>query len=878
MPAAVADDVEALIDHVGVDPAEALDRADEIVRATPHPHDDDEVRRVVGAHRAAALALRATGRPVEARGRVETAIRIADRAGLPRLAAEARVTAAFVLLELGRIRAALSATDEALAVLRGAPAARARGMRALVLQRAGRPREAFAEYDAAIKVLKRAGDADGEARLRHNRALLSIEFGDTRSALADLEASRRYSLAQGQVIDAADALFNMGVALETAGDIPGALATFDQADVEWKGVDRPQRWLARVDTYLAVGLAEAAAANARKAVDWLAGRDWPGSEAHARFLLARCLIADSDVDLGVAEAAAIEARHALRAQQRGDFAALADYLVLTCRLRRAPGRREQESAIELAEALREGGFDLEASDLRLVAGTAALEQGELTRARLLLGPLTTQDRAARLEIRALAWYARALLDEAAGDQDAAYAALRRAWSRIEDQQRMLGASELRAATATHVASVVATGLTASVRRGSPSEVFEWCERGRASALRLSPVRATQDPRLAEALSRLRWIARALDDAHSDGEPTAALATELARAESDVVRLSRTIHGSASPASLRRPAEVRRTLDGACFVELLESDDRLMAVVLTARSARLVPLGSAADAARHASDLAFALRRGISGFGTDAGREAGTVALRVAAAALSEQIVSPIAAACDGSARLVISPHAALIGVPWSLLDGLDSIPVSVAPSATIWCGCVERLRTCDRIALARGPGLPAAGTEIDEIAALHPGSRVTRLDGSEATTQALLDAARDADLLHVAAHGSLRRDNPSFSALHLADGPLTLYDLEALSPGPCTVVLSACDAGAGRTVVAEETFGLAWTLLGSGASSVVAPLLPVPDDAARQVMVQLHRHLVAGEAPAAALCRARAAFPRHDLRALVAASFTAFGA
>ncbi len=45
--------------------------------------------------------------------------------------------------------------------------------------------------------------------------------------------------------------------------------------------------------------------------------------------------------------------------------------------------------------------------------------------------------------------------------------------------------------------------------------------------------------------------------------------------------------------------------------------------------------------------------------------------------------------------------------------------------------------------------------------------------------------------------------NPLFSALHLADGPLTVYDLERLRTPPKLVVLAACEGG--RSVVRAAT-------------------------------------------------------------------------
>ena len=69
----------------------------------------------------------------------------------------------------------------------------------------------------------------------------------------------------------------------------------------------------------------------------------------------------------------------------------------------------------------------------------------------------------------------------------------------------------------------------------------------------------------------------------------------------------------------------------------------------------------------------------------------------------------------------------------------------------------------------------------------------TTLVGDAATVQATLAAFDGAALAHVAAHGMFRADNPLFSSLRLADGPLTVYDLEGIGHAPRTVVLAACD-------------------------------------------------------------------------------------
>ena len=76
-----------------------------------------------------------------------------------------------------------------------------------------------------------------------------------------------------------------------------------------------------------------------------------------------------------------------------------------------------------------------------------------------------------------------------------------------------------------------------------------------------------------------------------------------------------------------------------------------------------------------------------------------------------------------------------------------------------------------------GPRVAQAADEINRIrSAFYPGAWT--LQGSAATAQAVARVFERSRLAHVAAHGTFRADNPQFSALELADGPLTAYDLE----------------------------------------------------------------------------------------------------
>lgn len=180
--------------------------------------------------------------------------------------------------------------------------------------------------------------------------------------------------------------------------------------------------------------------------------------------------------------------------------------------------------------------------------------------------------------------------------------------------------------------------------------------------------------------------------------------------------------------------------------------------------------------------------------------------------------------------------------------------------------------------LAHGPGLPGAAGEVRRLAAAYRGAEV--LDGTRATVATVLARMDGADVVHLAAHGRLRLDYPMFSALELADGPLTVHDIERLHTAPRLVVLASCDAALGSVHPGDEVVGLANALLALGAASIVAPVLPVPDDATARLMTRLHDRLRQGASPAEALAAARGheGLAPQPADVVTSAGFGSFGA
>jgi hypothetical protein len=231
---------------------------------------------------------------------------------------------------------------------------------------------------------------------------------------------------------------------------------------------------------------------------------------------------------------------------------------------------------------------------------------------------------------------------------------------------------------------------------------------------------------------------------------------------------------------------------------------------------------------------FALRR------LAYGRAAGPALRQLddAGARLERALLGPAVADLGDGPVVVVAP-ARLHAVPWATLPTLRRVPFVVAPSAALWHRARQmRPPSRRRVAVVLGPGLPAAGGEVDAVAGGYPGALV--LANGDATAEATLAALDGAWTAHVAAHGVFRGDNPLFSALSLDDGPLTVHDLARLRRSPYRLVLSSCESGVAAQVGADELLGMLTALVPLGTASLLASVVQVNDGASTVAMAGFH--------------------------------------
>lgn len=799
------------------------------------------------------------------------AVRHGDRVGDLPAVALARSDLAYVLARCGRTQAALRELDRVPPASHG-NAGSLLMKRALVLKTLGRWTAALEVYHRAVPIVRSAGDAQATALLLGNRGVAHVHLGQAVAAERDFLEADALLTVLGSDLHRAITAHNLGYVAALRGQVPLALARYDDAE---RGYARHREvplelWMDRCELLLAAGLSAEAREAAQRAVDLATARHEPAELAEARLRLAQAALADGDA--GTAQTAADQAARAFSRQRRPGWAALAYWTRLQACGVEEPDALTVTLLRRAATRLHRADWPGTAMDARLRAAQVALAQGRHDAARADLARLRPARSSGPVWHRQLGWHAEALHRSSTGDRGGALRAAARGIALVDEHRATLGATDLRAAASGRAAALASFGLGLAVEGGRPETVWCWAERTRAAALLRPPVQPRDTEDVESDLAELRSVVRQRQQAIQAAEPDDALLRRQVQLEERVRQAVRRADGDGALGSRFEPRRVLAALGERALVEFAVSDGRLTAVVAVDGRVRVHPLGPAEDVGREMHHLFFALRR----MATPGGSPGLRARLAASAARLDAAVLGPLAADL-GDRDLVVVPTRPLHAMPWSVLPSCRGRAVSVAPSATLWHAAQAAPTSGGGTVLAAGPGLLHAELEVKELADLHPGATV--FSGEQARVADVLTAMAGAQLVHLAAHGRFRVDSPQFSALDLADGPLTGHDVERLPRAPVCAVLSACETGTTAVLAGGELLGLAASLLSIGVRTVVAPVLQVPDAETAPLMVELHRGLRAGQpvsrALAAAVVRAAAV---SDADAATGAAFICVGA
>lgn len=705
-----------------------------------------------------------------------------------------------------------------------------------------------AEHDAALAAMDRAlvalvDEPQYSGRVMLNRGNLHLDRRDPDAAADAFTAAADLLGQAGDMVGRAKAVFNHGYAQLLRNDLVAALKGMDEASetlAQLSEVNRAIGLQDRAEVLLASGRTREAAEALETAAAAYGNEKLRRYQAECELILARTLVADEPVR---ARSVAQQAARRFETQGLDIWAARARAVVTIAEIENgATAPATLRRADELVARLRSSGHRDEADRLALHAARLTIRRGDLADAAVRIAKVRTTT-TSPVTTRLLTREVRAEVAEVQQQHNRVRSYAKRGLAELHLWQTTFGSLDLQTSAVGHGQHLARLGLRGAMADGRPDVAFEWSERARALASRVSSLRPPPDPALAADLTALRLT----DPKDHAGRRQLR---ERIRAHS----------WFAAQGTVGEPVDLaalqgRLSVDDSALVAHIVLDGTITALAVTATDAVVVPLGEAAPVRdlldRVAADLDFAAQ---NRHGDIAG--AVRTSLRADLARLSDVLVRPLLATI-GYRRLVLTPSALLTGTPWTELPGLIGRPLTVPTSATAWLAAAQHpIASVREVGFLAGPRLARAEEEVRRSGTSWPQAHL--LAGTDAdSTRAGWLAAR-ADLLHIAGHGSHPGDHPLFSSVELSDGPWFGHDIDLLPRVPNVVVLSACDLGRTSTLHGEESVGMSAVWLHAGARTVVSALALVADDLACEVFASWHRLMAAGTAPADALAQVSA--------------------
>jgi tetratricopeptide (TPR) repeat protein len=705
----------------------------------------------------------------------------------------------------------------------------------LLEMRAGNANRAVECISEAIARLEDTPEHLGRALL--NRGTLHLQRARPTEAIADFVRAHAHLTSAGLGVQAAKAEHNLGYAHLLVGDLISALDQMESAArvlAPLSPVSRATCEQDRAEVLLAAGRVREATEALEAAADAYGSEGLPRFQAEAELVLAGTLLHEEP---DRARAVARRAARRFAAHESAGWAARARALEVICDLDALDPAADPATADALAADLRGQGQLRDAERLALHVVRLALGRHQLDDAATRLRRIRITDDTP-IGTRLLAREVRAELARARGQQKRARDQVRAGLADLHAWQASFGSLDLQSTMVGHGNTLARLGLELALEDGRPEVVFEWSERARALASKVTTLRPPPDPDLAADLTALRLL--------DPGE------TAKARELRERIR-SKTWY--AAEGSVGEPAtlgalQVRLKKDHAALVAHIVLDDGITALVVTGDEAFVVPLDGATRVRdqldRIAADLDFAAHHPGGSFGQTV-----KASLEDDLAAVAGELVTPLLNLV-ADRRVVLTPSALLAGTPWTLLPGFKGRPVTVPTSATRWLELVERRRSKPkRIGLVAGPRVERAAEEVDRAAAEWASADV--LHGDDANAAKVGEVAARVDVLHLAGHGVHAGDHPLFSAVELADGPWFGHDIDLLPRTPEIVVLSACELGQVSVLRGDETVGMTAAWLHAGARTVLSSPALVADEVACDALAHWHRLVAAGTSPADAL-------------------------
>lgn len=417
-------------------------------------------------------------------------------------------------------------------------------------------------------------------------------------------------------------------------------------------------------------------------------------------------------------------------------------------------------------------------------------------------------------------------------------------------------------------------------RGQVAFAFETLERAKSQVLlgylvNREHLRWVEDNdhslALIEELKHLRdehqWFYGLAHESQQDTDRKSAVSSEQAllevalrerrmRAITEQLYLDSSADRAVNPAPIRSLKDIQRTLDAdQLLIEFYTDGQQFMAFVLDGQHIAVHELPLTVEMlnrllAQLQVNLDAALKESPH---ARRSRNLNELARRILKR-LHEVLIAPLDLRKHDPQRLVIVPYGALHYLPFHLLhDGsaylIEKYEVVVLPAAglatqpTVHCAPGALI-----LAHSWEGRLPNTFAEAQMVKELFGG----KLRADEQVDRTVLQG-RPTQILHIAAHGRYRLDQPDLSYIQLADGQLYSDDLLQHDLRYELVTLSACETGRVNVAADEELIGIGRGFLYAGAGALILSLWRVADDSTVDLMQRMYRSLKAGASKASAL-------------------------
>jgi CHAT domain-containing protein len=167
----------------------------------------------------------------------------------------------------------------------------------------------------------------------------------------------------------------------------------------------------------------------------------------------------------------------------------------------------------------------------------------------------------------------------------------------------------------------------------------------------------------------------------------------------------------------------------------------------------------------------------------------------------------------------------------------------------------------DDNAKSRFTNLSGATNEILEISKYF---KTERIKSKEATESKFMSKVNESNVLHLAMHSCIDKNNSKYSYLVFDsvsdkqnDGRLYNYEIGNTRIKSPMVVLSACNTGDGNLIEGEGIMSLARGFFLAGVPSIICTYWDVNDDASEKIMAEYYYHLSKGEEKSEALRKSK---------------------